>query len=330
MSQHKTDDCRKCKAVIRFDTQGAVFCCGCKEWFHNLCARLSLDDLHKFKKKPWFCQDCTAPSSYQNSISIPKTNNKDSSSQKSSGRNCCSDLQLKYDKLQLEFIRIKKRLDSVEKSNGLLSKNLEGEIERLKGEVTRAVTKRPNSQCDIILSNVPELVEENSSAMASVILSAIDDSLPDDAVCSATRFFAKSGPRHLKVTLKTMKLKERMVSMSRKKKLDLRDVNLKSKVKDISAKPDWVDPKGAGHLLAEGKIYVNESVSSKTRALFLAALRLKLDGRISATWTWRNRVYLRLKEDHTPLMCRSESELDRILREAGSLDETGVSNATVA
>lgn len=89
-----------------------------------------------------------------------------------------------------------------------------------------------------------------------------------------------------------------------------------------------MDPAGASKLISEAIVFVNESVSKSTRELFHRALARRKDGLIHSTWTWKNRVFVKLEKSSVPTRCDSLDDLMKLLPGTAS-EESFVSTTPV-
>lgn len=310
------DKCSGCRKQIK-ETQGALFCCTCNDWFHNLCVQVPKEDLVKYQKLPWVCKTCQQRKVLDTAVRLPKSlsasqNPNDSHRRKNSLSDVCgNNCQAKFSNLERRFSSLEARLSKLEKTDKTPSQNLHAELQKLRADFSTLSKTSGNPQCEIIISNVPEVKKEDTVKMAECVLEALDPELPKDSVIKATRFTAKNGPRYIKVEVASSRLKEALVIASKKKKLALKDLSLSSKVKSVSrvSPPEWLDPLATGKLLENGRVFLNVSVSRHTRSLFLAALKLKINGSILTAWTWRNEVYYKTSPDGNPIRCSSIEQL---------------------
>lgn len=291
--------CHLCKHVIKIGVQGGLRCFTCAEYFHNLCVKIPLESLPLYEKKQFKCPSCSKKNNKVVNVLLPKSIDKPKKAKKNVSEQSIED---RLSRLESRFEELLKQIKGGNESLANTISEIRSDFKSLQSRSTRIA-----SQHDVIISNIPELKNEDTLAVARFICKSLNSSISDTEVLQANRFEAKNGPRYIKATLGSRESKEELIRKSRKNKLTLGDSNMSSSIKKFSktSPPIWCQPQQAAELLETATIYVNESVSKKTRSLLLDVLKLKNDKSIFSVWTWRNRVYYKMKQEDKPTLCTS-------------------------
>lgn len=302
-------NCFKCKKEIDKKSQGGIACSHCHRKFHASCVKMKCSDLVKFTNSAWYCTDCRSMDFLKDQVFIP-TDKQPLRETAVSGVKSASDSNLlnRISKIESSLIDIRNRLATLESSHEAFSGEFSADLQKIKKDFANIgsnIPDDPPSHREIIVSNIPEFKNEKTLEVARHVLRKLDPSFNVTDVTKAHRFQAKNGPNYIKATLRTAKKKDSIIVKSRQKKLKVQDLELPSNAKLLtgSKTAQFKNPVQASRVFEGSVAYVNESVCKLTRQIFVRALQLKLENKVMAAWTWRNKAYVRVSEDADAVRC---------------------------
>lgn len=336
--EKRLGSCSKCSKDVIAKKHGGLRCIRCDSWWHNLCAGVDRSEIEKYKKTFWCCKNCEHVYSQKHHTIIPgrQSNKKksqpvsttqspvgDRQSQEAQCGCSCKALITNLMKVDARINDLSIRLAELEQQQDSLHGDYQDSLKKLVSDVgalnkamidggnARPAGKLKNDLNDIVISNIPELKNEDHLSMASLILTKIDPSLSTDSIKSAVRFQSKFGPRYLKVKVSSRAVKETLLKISRKRKFLLKDLDILPSLKTISGNsmPKWHDQEMAKKLFDDATVFINEAMSKSTRQVFLASLRLKKEGVLTSVWTFRNKVYYKTSQTDAASKCDTIQQL---------------------
>lgn len=307
-------ECESCELEVA--KKDEIRCIKCKSAWHmkKKCMGMSRDFLEKNKhlQRNFRCNKCSGSDSDSEPEDDPEGRQR---------RDPATDSLLQVLK---KFTDLDKKMD--ERMNQfqavieMFSSKID-EVTKLKSEVSRltervkalenAPRQNPEQHRDVVISNVPPMVDENPLVLAEKIFESLDAGLSKGDVQRALRFESKNGEykRHfLKVQLASYEAKGKAIKTSRTVRATLGDLDLRSKFGK-----GFVDEESLEGNFLSSRIFVNEAISKPTKTILVAAVKLKKEGKIHTVWTYLDKVFVRLETKSKPIQINSESDLQGLL-----------------
>lgn len=277
--------CAHCKGEVKEEEEEAIQCDKCKKTLHALCSMLDkrqYDRLIENESEEYVCHICDESGS---NIKSDLCDIKTKLNKLDGLQDAMNFMSKQFDDILKGISDNKKKLDSVEKENKVLKR----EIVELKKSLKVLNDNRVKNDC--IVSGVETVVNMNATdTMLSVMKDVgVDLTLSDIDDAYFLKNKNNSNKQSMVVKFSTHKTKQKVIMAKHKLK---ENSNTKS-------------------------VYVNEYLSKETLTLLNHARALKSIG-YRQVYANGGRVYVKRSELSKPKVIRDSEEVDRILLEAAT------------
>lgn len=273
-----------------------IRCAKCKEYLHFSCASMreaTFRKLNKQTKEKWSCAKC------KTTIMVSNTDNTRDDDSFVGSNDKLSDLTNSVKFMSTQFDGFGKQLSEVLNSikelkveiNTLKEKNckLNNDVKILSEKVNLLEQKEIISNVEII--GVPEKPNENCVEIVEYIASKLNVHL---SVVKAFRMQSKisNKPKKIIAEINSVENKKKFMEMMKKSRLNAKNLN-----------ENW----------GEGKIFINNELSSFNRNLFYKARIFAKDNVFKFVWFKDCKVFIKKNENAKACIIRDECDLLKLL-----------------
>lgn len=328
----KTKKCGGCALAI--GAKWAIQCNKCHQFYHCAPKCCDVKATEAQERAPTFiCVKCIESFDVDKSVNI--------------GASTSSDGSVPTEKVLDSNSKIKETMKSLNESPRDIAKLVEAigflsdkfdeilklfsRIEKLEREMKSLTTKSGRSSRmqnsynayhnDVIISKVPEIVEEDIGKVARIIMSGLGTDIKESEILEVSRFGSKDAAHKvfLKVRFANPMAKRKAIKASREKKATFAEIVREHKNKPnqrldvtLTGSAGGITFKGDDMSVKENKIYINESVSKSAYAILKKALALKKEKTVHSVWTLNNKVYYKKTAEDSPRILATLEDVDKL------------------